>query len=140
MSVEWGEHLAVGVTAVEEQHKEMFRQINLLMDAINLGKGADQVIPLLDFLEEYTVDHFRDEEKIMVESSYDKLEPHRLEHEQFRLEMENLRLRVRTEGGTRLNVLMTSRALLHWLVQHIYSADKELADHMREIRGITCLT
>jgi len=131
MAVEWREHLAVGVARIDDQHKELFRRFSALMDAINQGKGPPEVLHVLNFLDDYTVTHFRDEEKTMAEYRYPHLALHREEHLQFCRDLEKLKTRITTEGFTQQNVLLTSRTLLRWLIQHICTTDKALADHMK---------
>ena len=137
MAVEWREHLAVGVKQIDEQHKELFRRFSVLMDAINQGTGAAQVLKVLNFLDDYTVTHFRNEEKIMVEHRYPHLALHQEEHGQFCRDLEKLKCRISTEGFTQQNVLLTSRTLLRWLIQHICTIDKALADHLKGRAGRT---
>lgn len=131
MPVEWREHLSVGVTRIDNQHKELFRRFNALMTAINQGDGAEQVLEVLNFLDDYTKNHFRDEEQLMVEYRYSHLEYHRQEHAQFCRDLEKLKNRIIAEGFTRQNVLLTSRTMLRWLIQHICTTDKALAEQMK---------
>jgi hemerythrin len=131
MAVIWREHLSVGVPRIDEQHKELFRRFGILMDAINQGKGPVQVLEVLNFLDDYTVTHFHDEEKTMEEHRYPHLPLHREEHGQFCRDVEKLKNRITTEGFTQQNVLLTSRTLLRWLIQHICTTDKALSDHMK---------
>jgi hemerythrin len=130
MSVEWREHLSVGVTRIDSQHKELFRRFSTLMDAINQGNGAVQVLEVLSFLDDYTKTHFRDEEQMMEEYRYIHLALHRQEHAQFCRDLEKLKNRIITEGFTRQNVLLTSRTMLRWLIQHICTTDKALASQI----------
>jgi hemerythrin len=131
MAVEWDEYLSVGVEKIDDQHKELFRRINVLMEAINEGNGANQLVDAINFLEEYTVTHFSDEEGFMKETSYAGFESHRKEHEKFCRDVIALKNRVMTEGTTKMNVLKTSQAMISWLVQHIMATDKALAAHLR---------
>lgn len=131
MAVVWREHLAVGVERIDDQHKELFRRFSVLMDAINLGKGPLQVLEVFNFLDDYTDTHFKNEEKIMEEFRYPHLPLHREEHGQFCRDLEKLKCRITTEGFTQQNILLTSRTLLRWLIQHICTVDKALADHMK---------
>lgn len=128
MSVEWRDHLAVGVQSIDDQHKELFRRFNALMTAIAHGKGPLKVIETLSFLDDYTANHFRDEEKIQEDHNYPHRGMHHEEHEQFRRDLIRLKGRITEDGFTQQNVLLTSRTLLRWLIQHICNTDKALAD------------
>ena len=130
MAVEWNSYLSVGVERIDDQHKEIFRQVNGFIDAINQGNGTTQVLEVLTFLTNYTVTHFHDEEEIMEETDYPRTEPHRKEHEKFCMDVQLLKQRITTEGTTKMNILKTSQALISWLVQHILATDKALAAHL----------
>ena len=53
LSLQWREDLAVGVKSIDEQHQELFRRINSLLEACNLGKGREEVASVIAFLGEY---------------------------------------------------------------------------------------
>ena len=39
MSFEWSEDLATGIEKIDTEHKEIFKQINKLLDDMDKGKG-----------------------------------------------------------------------------------------------------
>jgi hemerythrin len=43
MAIEWTDDLAVGIVEIDNQHKELFHQINQLLEACNQGKGKETV-------------------------------------------------------------------------------------------------
>ena len=47
MPFEWTQEYSVGVTKLDDQHKELFRLINLLEDAVNSGHGRQAVKEIL---------------------------------------------------------------------------------------------
>jgi hemerythrin len=131
LSIEWNTYLAVGVERIDDQHKEIFRHVNEFMDAINQGTGPLQVIQVLEFLVNYTIIHFHDEEELMTESHFPDTDPHKEEHAKFCQDVLKLKDQITTKGVNKVNVLQTSHALVTWLVQHILGTDKALADHLR---------
>jgi hemerythrin len=64
MAVAWTEELATGIEVIDDQHKELFRRIDGLLEACKAGKGREAVAGVLAFLENYVVEHFAAEEKI----------------------------------------------------------------------------
>jgi hemerythrin len=134
MAVEWNTYLSVGVERIDEQHKEIFRQVNGFIEAINQGNGTTQVLEVLTFLTNYTVTHFHDEEAIMEESDYPLLESHKMEHGKFCQDVLALTNQITVKGVNKVNVLQTSHTMVNWLIQHIMNTDKALADHMRSLR------
>jgi hemerythrin-like metal-binding protein len=64
----WNKSLETGIAKIDNQHKELFRQIDILMDV----KNTDRIKETLNFLSDYIVMHFKDEEKLQADSKYPK--------------------------------------------------------------------
>jgi len=75
----WDKTLETGIQKVDEQHKELFRRIELLTDT----KNAKRTYEMLEFLEEYVHVHFRDEEALQAQSGYPKAAQHSAYHAAF---------------------------------------------------------
>jgi len=131
MPVEWNSYLAIGVERIDNQHKEIFRRVNEFMDAINQGNGPLRVTEVLNYLNSYTLTHFRDEEEIMEKTHYLCYDFHKREHEKFCKDILKLQEQIALKGVNMVSVLQTSHVMVKWLVQHIMETDKALADHMR---------
>ena len=65
MPIQWDDAFMTGVISVDHQHKELFRKVNAFHAAMMEGKAREELGRLLDFLAQYTQQHFRDEEKFM---------------------------------------------------------------------------
>ena len=50
MPVAWDPSMATGVTHVDQQHQELFRQVAALGEAMKQGRGRDEIARILDFL------------------------------------------------------------------------------------------
>ena len=132
MSFEWSSELATGVVEIDNQHKEIFNRVNRLSDACGEGKGKDEVLRLLLFLEEYVKEHFAAEEKLQMKHAYPDYAAHKSQHTRFIADVAKLTSAFEAEGATISLVIMTNKTLASWLVQHITKIDKELANYLRE--------
>jgi hemerythrin len=65
MAIVWTDGLSVGVKVIDQQHQEMIKRINRLLDAMQGGKGGKETEGAIEFLEEYVVVHFGAEEELM---------------------------------------------------------------------------
>lgn len=65
MAIEWTQDLSTGSDEIDNQHKELFRRINSLLDACNQGKGREEIGKTVQFLEDYVITHFSAEEEYM---------------------------------------------------------------------------
>ena len=132
MSLGWSDDLATGVTEIDNQHREIFRRVDKLSTACGEGKGKDEVLRLLLFLEEYIKEHFAAEEKLQMRQAYPEYAAHKSQHSRFIADVARLTAEFRAEGATLSLVIMTNKTLASWLVQHITQADKQFAKYLRE--------
>lgn len=119
----WSKQLETGVAIIDDQHKELFRRIDLLLD----NKQPDRVKTTLDFLDEYIVKHFTDEQNIHARSNYPKAAPHREYHNSFIASFRALKSKYEKEGATLANNLAVNKTVIGWLTNHILVQDKEFA-------------
>ncbi|HOB34254.1 MAG: hemerythrin family protein [Firmicutes bacterium] len=131
MAIQWTDSLSVGVTEIDNQHKELFRQINVLIDACHKGKGAEAVGETLVFLDRYARMHFSTEEGYMERYQYPGLDVHRRQHQEFMDNLAEIRKRFEAEGPGVHIVVITNRILAGWLNTHIRRSDKALGDYIR---------
>lgn len=126
MALQWTDALLTGVDQIDNQHKELFKRINSLFDACQQGKGKDEVMNVLKFLEDYIITHFSAEEKMQQEHSYPDYPSHKALHEQFKNEFYKFKKGLEQEGVTLSAVILTNRLLSSWWTEHIGKIDKTL--------------
>jgi hypothetical protein len=63
------------VDEIDDQHKEIFRRINGLLDSCRQGKGKEDVGKVINFLDDYVVTHFGREEKYVIDNSFPARQP-----------------------------------------------------------------
>ncbi len=132
MSIQWTEDLAVGIEKIDQQHKTLFAKINDLLDACNAGKGRTVVGEMIDFLGNYVVEHFGDEEKYMIKYDYPGYKAHKTCHEEFIKSFSQLKDRLETDGVNIYIVILTNRIVIDWLNKHISRVDKELGRYLKD--------
>ena len=132
MPIEWTSNLATDVPAIDDQHKEIFKRVNWLSEACSEGRGREEVMKLLLFLEDYVKEHFAAEERLQVKSGYPGYALHKSQHTRFIADIARLSTAFRTEGATLSLVIMTNKTLTAWLVQHISRTDMELAAYLKD--------
>jgi hemerythrin len=132
MTVAWYPALAVGVREVDEQHQEIFRRVDALIQALMAGRGADELAPLFGFLGEYVVDHFGEEEALMRAHRYPQRAAHEAEHRRFVEDFTALRAEYEREGGTGFLLVKVNNRVSQWLTTHISRTDKELGRFLGE--------
>jgi hemerythrin len=130
MSLNWDNNLSTGITSIDNQHKELFNRINQLLLAMKEGKARNEIIETLDFLEEYVIKHFTEEEMIQKKNDYPKYNIQHEQHEQFKGELKKLRETFNSKGTSSLLVLNVQKEMSNWWKSHITGMDKELGQFL----------
>lgn len=124
--IPWDEKNSVGIDAVDEQHQYLFRLTNNLHSAISKQHGSKQIAYVLNALKQYTVIHFREEERMMKEYNYPRLDIQLAQHQFFIQKIDEF-----WETFKR-NPLCLGLEIMYylrdWLVNHIQKEDKRLIE------------
>ena len=133
MSISWREELAIGNMRIDQQHQELLQRFDTLLAACRRGEGRAELTRLLDFLDEYVVKHFGDEEALQRENGFPEFQNHQLLHLGFTKRLVDLKRTIRSEGEVQVDhVLTTNKMLLDWLVNHIATRDREFGRYLQE--------
>jgi hemerythrin len=132
MEIGWSSDLATNVPQIDDQHKEIFARFDRLFVACREGKGKEEVLQLLLFLEDYVKEHFAAEERLQMRYGYPNYADHKAQHNRFMTDVAKLTGEFRAEGVTLSLVIKTNQTLSSWLVQHIKRTDMEFANYLRE--------
>ncbi len=132
MNFNWDKKWSVGVNKIDDQHKELFDRIDKLVTAMKSGKGKDEVINTLNFLEEYVIKHFNDEEELQIKSKYPKYNIQHKQHEEFKEELKELRKVFEVTGVSALFVINVQQKMSSWWRKHIREFDRDLGDYLIE--------
>jgi len=116
---EWSDELSVGIECIDDDHKGLFEQyINCQQVSIEDDGDFDES---LEKLSDYTIKHFKREEKLMELSGYPGLANHRQVHrlllKQFAEKRQHYQKGILSEAA--LLVFLNS-----WLVDHIKTMDR----------------
>lgn len=117
----WTKAMECGIATVDEQHKQLFRQVDRLLN----GDGPDRVNETLRFLQYYVVKHFNTEEILHAKTNYPGAAAHKRMHEDFTNAFLKLK-REYDQSGYSLSILLKlNRVAVEWLQQHILGADMD---------------
>lgn len=126
MSLVWRPAMSTGLNWQDEQHKEIFRRIDLLLEAMEQNKGSSEVKELLRFLNSYSLKHFSDEEAYMDAHNCRTCERHKECHEVFRTNLSEIMSMYEHHGASTMVVLKLQTWLRDWLITHILDVDKKM--------------
>lgn len=132
--MEWTQDLSVGVEEIDEQHKELFKRIKNLVDAIKNAECKYVIDGTISFLEEYAGSHFAVEEKYMEESRYEDLQQHKVQHAIFLNSLAELKKQSaepRVKGSSYDLSVTTNQMVVDWIISHIVRIDKKLGEFLK---------
>lgn len=123
------ETFATNVTKHDEEHKEIFRRVNALGDAVGSGdRGA--VGTELDGLIDCVAKHFASEEENFDKYAYPASAGHKAEHE--KLVATCLDLQKKFHAGQAEITGETAAFVVGWLTDHIPKIDKLYGPYLNE--------
>jgi hemerythrin len=123
--IPWLKDFEINVQEIDQQHQELFRMFNGLMDAVWDGKGKDENKQLLDFAAGYTVSHFATEEKYMQKYGYPDYIQHKKLHDDFTSDVVKFLQEYQNEGASTETVVSVISNLGNWTREHIRATDQE---------------
>lgn len=129
MGISWRDDLAIGDEKIDSQHRELIERFDNLLSACRNGEGKQELARLLDFLDQYVILHFGEEESRQRLVGYPAYPGHRVQHKDFIEKISQLKSRIASDGEIQLDHLLeTNSMLLDWLVNHISTSDKALGE------------
>ena len=101
------------------------------MDACSTGQGRTQIQTTVNFLSDYVVKHFKDEERLQVQSNYPGYSGHKQFHDGYRRQLSETAAQLLQEGPT-VKALGDLNRAVATLVTHIRTEDRRMARHIQE--------
>ena len=119
----------LGIGEMDAQHRRIIECLEGLVTQARENNRPDEKKELLEktykFLKEYGLEHFRDEEELMLTISYPDFPEHVKEHAKFRIKVQELEDRL--DKGDIVFVAETAAFLKSWLIDHINVVDRKYA-------------
>jgi hemerythrin len=129
MAIEWMPSLSVGVNSIDQQHKTLFEKANQLFEAGKNNKSKEFIAEMLDFLDDYTKQHFHSEEVYMKSIGYPAYEEQKKMHTAFIDSLAKLKKEFQESGGNILVILNANQMVVDWLLKHVSVEDKKIGDY-----------
>lgn len=129
----WNPLLAVGVEEIDKQHMSWFEKADQLFEAGKTQKSAEFIGELLNFLDDYTKKHFRDEEAYMLSVNYPGYAEQKQLHTAFLENLKKLKADYAQSGGNILVILGANQLVVDWLIKHISTVDKRLGEYAKTV-------
>ncbi len=127
--MEWTSIYKTGIDFIDDQHHELFNAVNRIKKISSGAKDAiaKETWEIIEFLEEYVVKHFHDEENYMKSINYPHLDNHRLIHINFINKVGDIKIKLKESGSYNPTQLFIT--LIKWLQEHIAVEDRKYATY-----------
>jgi len=133
MAIVWTPALSVGVENIDSQHKIWFEKADQLFEAGKTGKSKEVIAQLFDFLDDYTKQHFRDEEAYMTKINYPEIAEQKKLHQNFIIELAKLKADYQESGGNISLIINANQMIVNWLTKHISTMDKKIGTYAKTL-------
>lgn len=132
MIYNWDKSLETGNAEIDAQHKQLITTLNSLIIAHQEGRGPMELSKTLEFMTNYVVQHFHDEEALQLKYRYSEYEAHKEKHNNFKFVVKDLTMRLEEEGYTPALIDKTISTIADWLITHIKGDDLRLAIYIQQ--------
>lgn len=130
MAFVWTKDLETGHTLIDNEHKQLIKAADELVEACSQGKGRQELGSAVEFLSNYTKTHFGHEEELMVKSKYSEYTSHRSWHQSYIKEIETVLGKLKKEGPT-IALVAEVNMKVSQLIVHIKTFDVKLAQFIQ---------
>ena len=126
----WKDSYAIGVPAVDKQHKKLFEMVdNLVMivnDELYESEFKDDCRDAVVFMKSYVIMHFADEEAYQKAIGYKGFDEHKKIHQDFTEEIRNYAQKLENCDYDKSVVKEFVSILAAWLINHVTGDDQRI--------------
>ena len=123
--VSFTKDMETGVEKIDTQHKELINRINSVLATGEKAASKEETQKTIDFLGEYVVKHFSDEQEIHLKYNYPKAEEHKKLHTSYVNDFKKLQNEFATNGNSLDFMMKLNNSLITWIIKHIRGDDVE---------------
>lgn len=132
----WKDRYELGVDLIDTQHKELFARVETFLQTVRSAEEWDkktaQVNETLEFMKNYVVEHFQDEEAYQQHIGYPGYEKHKKLHESMVQYVLDTCSEYERNGFNEQLMQQFSGKLLAWLINHVAAEDQQIARYAIE--------
>jgi hemerythrin len=123
--------METGVEKIDMQHRELIDRINNLLAVSAKAISEEETQKTIDYLGEYVVKHFGDEEELQINSKYPKYPEHKEKHTLFVNDFVNLKNEFAGNCNSMEFTMKLNSSLINWIVKHIKGDDVEFGKYYK---------
>ena len=126
--ITWNDNFSVGIRQFDDEHKVLIEIINKLYDAMKNGNSKLVMAEIIEKLIKFALQHFTNEENLMLRKKYPFYEQHKRDHEEFSIRIVEYKKLHRQKI---LHASQLMRVLRNWIINHICTSDKKYENYLK---------
>lgn len=123
--MEWTNYMSTGEDGIDDQHKELFRYLNDIGEAVRGKKDSEEIAKILQDAADYTKKHFDFEEALVAKHNCPMQDVNKKAHEQYKKTFSQMIEDYKKEASLAIGI-KAHRELTNWLFDHIIKIDKNM--------------
>jgi len=131
--IAWQDKYSIGYDNVDAQHRRMFEMLSELVNACMDGSDTEKLKSTIDFLVNYTVQHFYDEELIQIQYNYPGYKRHKQIHEDFKITVGGIVAKFNENGSSSALSNDVNKIMVRWIINHIQNEDKKIGEFIHKM-------
>ncbi len=126
----WKESYRVGVESVDAQHIQLFEMVEGLLDIVRAERTdiKEECNKAIEFLKDYVIKHFDDEEAYLEAVAYEGIEAHKLIHRDFINTVLAYDANIKKSNYDLAVIKQFSGMLTTWLIYHVAGEDRRYVE------------
>jgi hemerythrin-like metal-binding protein len=131
--IAWSDSFKLGDENVDAQHFQIFELVSALVSACADELSTKMLKGIFDILANFTVEHFDDEEALMLRNNYPEIKKHKQLHKEFKDSVDKLSVKFEKSGSSKELSDNLIKIVVRWLVTHIMQEDIKIVTHLRSV-------
>ena len=123
--MEWTEYMSTGENGIDDQHKELFKYLNDIGEAVRGKRDSAEIAKILQAAANYTKKHFDFEEALVARHNCPLQDINKKAHEQYKKTFNEMIEEYKKEPSLAIGI-KAHRELTNWLFDHIIEIDKKM--------------
>lgn len=131
MGYELTKELETGNAIIDNEHRELFKAVNNIIDACSKGQGRNITGTAIKFLLNYVDKHFAHEEQLQRDNKYPDMAGHKAFHDSYKKQLKEIALQINGDNPA-LADLARLNGHVAVLINHIRIEDKRLGNFLKQ--------
>lgn len=131
MKYELTKDLETGNRVIDNEHSELFKAVNNIVEACSKGQGHKMVDPAIQFLLNYVELHFSHEEQLQKDNNYPDFKSHKQFHDNYKKTLKDIASSIPSDNPS-ITDLVKLNGHIAILINHIRVEDKKLGTYLKK--------